>query len=79
MENDPFRIRGHVADFDKIVGELVSRSAATRDRLEMTEAAYGDGPFETVDIFAVPGTSAPRPVHIFIHGGYWRMFSKRDY
>jgi arylformamidase len=79
METDPFRIRGHVADFDAIVGELVSRSAATRGSLEMTEAAYGDRPSETVDIFLPPHASGSLPVHMFIHGGYWRMFSKRDY
>jgi arylformamidase len=79
MEKDPFRIRGHVADFDGIVADLVSRSAAARDRLQMTEAAYGDGPCETVDIFVPRGATGPLPVHMFIHGGYWRMFSKRDY
>jgi len=79
MEKDPFRIRGHVADFDAIVGQLVSRSAATRERLEMHEARYGEGPSETVDIFLPPDAEGPRPVHVFIHGGYWRMFSKRDY
>ncbi len=79
MEKDPFRIRGHVNEFDAIVGELVSRSAATRDRLEMTEVPYGDGPSETVDVFVPQDVSGPMPVHMFIHGGYWRMFSKRDF
>jgi arylformamidase len=79
MEKDPFRIRGHVPDFDMVVADLVSRSAATRERLPMTEAAYGDGPSETLDIFVPPGAVGPLPVHMFIHGGYWRMFSKRDY
>lgn len=79
MEKDPFRIRGHVPDFDTIVADLVSRSAAAREHLQMTEAAYGDGPSETLDIFVPPGASGPLPVHMFIHGGYWRMFSKRDY
>jgi arylformamidase len=79
MEKDPFRIRGHVPDFDVIVADIVSRSAATRDHLEMVEAAYGDGPSETLDIFIPPAMTGPVPVHMFIHGGYWRMFSKRDY
>ncbi|WP_426232997.1 alpha/beta hydrolase [Pararhizobium sp. DWP3-4] len=80
MENDPFRIRAHVADFDAIVEEIVASSARTRDRLSMAaDVPYGDGPSETVDIFFPEGSRENLPVHIFIHGGYWRMFSKRDY
>lgn len=80
MQNDPFRIRDHVADFDSIVADIVSRSAAARERLPMIgEVAYGSGPSETVDIFFPDARSHSMPVHLFIHGGYWRMFSKRDY
>jgi arylformamidase len=79
MEKDPFRIRGHVTNFDAIVAELVARSEATRASLPMHEEAYGTGPSETLDIFVPEGATGPLPVHMFIHGGYWRMFSKRDY
>lgn len=80
MENDPFRIRAHVADFDAIVEEIVASSARTRDSLPMAaDVPYGDGPSETVDIFFPEGSRENLPVHMFIHGGYWRMFSKRDY
>ena len=79
MEQDPFRIRDHVANFDAIVADLASRSATARDNLRMSEAAYGDAPSETVDIFLPPDVDGPLPVHMFLHGGYWRMFSKRDY
>ncbi|OCJ17348.1 esterase [Rhizobium sp. AC44/96] len=43
------------------------------------DVAYGDGPDETVDIFFPKGPRQNLPVHLFVHGGYWRMFSKRDY
>jgi arylformamidase len=77
---DPFRIRDHVAGFDAIVGDIVSRSAATRERLAVTaDIAYGTGPSETVDLFFPDERRPGMPVHMFIHGGYWRMFSKRDY
>lgn len=80
METDPFRIRGHVADFDAIVTQIVEASAKTRDTLPMAaDVPYGDGPDETLDIFFPEGIRRGRPVHMFIHGGYWRMFSKRDY
>ncbi len=80
MENDPFRIRAHVAEFDAIVEEIVASSARTRDSLPMAaDVPYGDGPSETVDIFFPEGARENLPVHMFIHGGYWRMFSKRDF
>ena len=80
METDAFRIRGHVADFDGIVSDIVARSAATRAALPMkANIAYGDAPSETLDLFFPAETGAPRPVHMFLHGGYWRAFSKNDY
>lgn len=40
---------------------------------------YGEAPAETLDLFFPEGDAANLPVHIYIHGGYWRMFSKDDY
>ncbi|MEO8685196.1 MAG: alpha/beta hydrolase, partial [Devosia sp.] len=80
METDAFRIRGHVADFDGIVSDIVARSAATRAAVPMqANIAYGDAPSETLDLFFPAEAATPRPVHMFIHGGYWRTFSKNDY
>ncbi|RDJ05765.1 alpha/beta hydrolase [Rhizobium grahamii] len=80
MEIDPFRIRDHVAHFDSIVSDIVQASESTRETLSMSgNVAYGDGPSETLDIFYPERTRKNLPVHMFIHGGYWRMFSKRDY
>jgi arylformamidase len=80
LEADPFRIRAHVADFDDIVSDIVARSAATRATSPMiADVAYGSDPTETVDLFFPDGPRSNLPVHMFIHGGYWRMFSKRDY
>jgi arylformamidase len=80
MQSDPFRIRDHVADFDKIVQDIVHRSEAVRATIPMTaDVAYGPDQTETVDLFFPSGKRSGLPVHMFIHGGYWRMFSKRDY
>ncbi|HTO32102.1 MAG TPA: alpha/beta hydrolase [Pararhizobium sp.] len=80
VEMDPFRTRSHVADFDEIVAEIVSESARTRDELPMVaDIPYGTGDGETLDIFLPACAREKLPVHIFIHGGYWRMFSKKDY
>ncbi|MBY5336613.1 alpha/beta hydrolase [Rhizobium leguminosarum] len=80
MAADPFRIRDHVADFDAIVGDLRARSLATRHAVAMeANVAYGAGPGETLDIFLPDSAGSDLPIHMFIHGGYWRMFSKEDY
>ncbi|MER8459769.1 alpha/beta hydrolase [Mesorhizobium sp. M0142] len=80
MQDDPFRIRDHVADFDEIVQDFVGRSEAARATIAMTaDVACGPDPTETMDLFFPPGKRTALPVHIFVHGGYWRMFSKRDY
>ncbi|TIX21976.1 alpha/beta hydrolase [Mesorhizobium sp.] len=80
MQKDPFRIRDHVANFDDIVAEIIRRSAETRAKTRMlANVGYGSEPTETVDVFFPDGDRDRLPVHMFIHGGYWRMFSKRDY
>ncbi|WP_448954932.1 alpha/beta hydrolase [Labrys neptuniae] len=69
-----------MADFDDIVADMISRSEATRATIPMlADLAYGQGLDETVDLFFPPGPRRGLPVHMFIHGGYWRMFSKRDH
>ncbi len=80
METDPFRTRDHVADFDDVVSDFVGQSARTRSNLTTAaDIPYGPGPSETLDLFFPQERRHGMPVHIFIHGGYWRMFSKSDY
>lgn len=77
---DPFRTRDHVPDFDRHVADYAARSAATRARLLMrTDIAYGPSPAERLDLFLPPPHAATGAVHMFIHGGYWRMFAKEDF
>ena len=45
----------------------------------MADVAYGNGAREKLDIFLPEISSGADPVHLFIHGGYWRMFSKDDF
>ncbi len=80
MELDPFKTRDHVSDFDAYVSDYQARSAATRKSLEMlANVAYGAGANEKLDLFFPPSLAENCPVHLFIHGGYWRMFSKEDF
>jgi arylformamidase len=39
---------------------------------------YGPNPGETLDVF-LPAGRGPWPVHVFIHGGYWRSLDKADF
>lgn len=80
MTTDPFRNRDHVANFDALVEEYKSRSAKTRASTRMLgDLAYGPGEREKLDLFLPGRPGGPQPIHLFIHGGYWRMFSKEDF
>src|SRR4051812_14829324 len=41
------------------------------------DIAYGPSPEETLDIFPAPGHGGP--IHVFIHGGYWRAFTSKEF
>ncbi len=41
------------------------------------DIVYGDGPRMLMDIFHVAGSTAP--IAMFIHGGYWQSFDRRDF
>ncbi len=42
-------------------------------------SAYGDGARERMDILLPPKLRAGAPIHMFVHGGYWRSGNKADY
>jgi arylformamidase len=56
-------------------------SAAARDSLDCTLGLrFGPTNQEYLDIFPAGGASdQPSPVHVFIHGGYWRRFTAREF
>lgn len=77
---DPFRTRDVVPDFDRHVADYAARSLITRARLPIhADIAYGPSPAERLDLFLPPAHRATGAVHMFIHGGYWRMFAKEDF
>jgi arylformamidase len=80
LEKDQFRTRDHVPEFDDLVREYQARSQETRSNLRMAGSIpYGLHVLERLDLFFPKGDLAGRPVHMFVHGGYWRMFSKDDF
>ncbi|HJV95603.1 MAG TPA: alpha/beta hydrolase [Albitalea sp.] len=70
--------RARVAEHPQIFERWAKASALARDGLSRRlDIAYGRGPNETLDIFPAPRAGAP--VLVFIHGGWWRAFDKRDH
>ncbi len=77
---DPFRIRAIVPSFDVYMAGYAAASAATRARLRhQSDIAYGPAPRQRIDLFFPDASSAGMPVHMFVHGGYWRANVKEDY
>jgi len=60
------------------IERYVARSAETREALDcVLDVPYGAAPRETLDIF--PSRRAGSPVLLFIHGGYWRALSSKEF
>lgn len=62
-----------VPDAPRIYEAWPGRAAETRRRHPPVEIRYGEHPREVMDLFRA---SSPRGTVLFIHGGYWRAFSK---
>lgn len=53
-------------------------NAAALSTLRRVELRYGDHPLHTLDLFPAQA-GGPAPVHVFIHGGYWRAQDKANF
>lgn len=71
-------LRGRVPDFQDYFDRYRQWSDQAKRELGATlDIAYGPSPAETLDIF--PCADHGRPVHVFIHGGYWQAMDKADF
>ncbi len=64
----------------KYLSSWTRRSEVQRRKLDcLLDLSYGDSKGQILDVY--PGCSKDSPVHIFIHGGYWRakQISKLDH
>lgn len=69
--NLQYVVRLTVKDADDYIARAGRRSARARKKLEChLDIPYGDTPMQALDVF--PAKRKGAPVHIFIHGGYWR-------
>jgi arylformamidase len=65
-----------VKDAGSVVPQWWKRAAATRQRFAaMGDLKYGSHPREVLDLFRAPNANGTL---VYIHGGYWRSFSKLE-
>jgi arylformamidase len=81
---DPFNVAAIEPDFDAQFAACQAASARTRaTHRARLDVPYGPLPRNRLDLFFPPGRGGPtapgRPIHMFIHGGYWRGQVKEDY
>ena len=61
------------------LGAYLAEAEAARDKWPGAyDIPYGSGPRETLDLHR-PASGANGALFMFIHGGYWRRFSKADH
>ena len=70
--------RGSVSPevFEAAMRNYRSRSEEMRGHATHLDVVYDAESGQTIDIYGAG--AEPRPVFVFIHGGYWRMLSKHD-
>ena len=73
-----FNPRRAVPNVDEHAARTQLLSQQARQRHEgIYNLRYGPGPLATLDVFKA--AQDPAPVHVFLHGGYWRGRDKSDF
>jgi arylformamidase len=76
-----YNARAPIADFDAVLRGFDENSARARASLpSRLDLAYGPHRDEVADVFLPPSGTARSgaPVMLFLHGGYWRMLTKKE-
>ena len=66
-----------IESYDKARTDINAAGLASSNRI--SDIAYGDAPLMDMDIYKPSGGAGPYPVHIYIHGGYWRARKKENF
>ena len=73
-----FNPRRAVPNVEEHAARMQQLSAEARQRHQgIYNLRYGSGPLATLDVFRASQDNAP--VHVFLHGGYWRGRDKSDF
>ncbi|MEM7465876.1 MAG: alpha/beta hydrolase [Pseudomonadota bacterium] len=76
--DDQYQIERQVEDPAYYRDFFVNESAAARNELDChLDVRFGPTVAETVDIF--PAADPNAPIVVFIHGGYWRRLSSKEF
>jgi arylformamidase len=77
IARDLYRNRDFITDFDAIMEqtETRSRAFAATSRIDRN-VSYGPTGRQSLDLVFPPEPAPNAPLHMFIHGGYWRAGSK---
>jgi arylformamidase len=74
---DLYRNRDFIPDFDALMAETAARSRALAARSRMRrDLPYGPSARQRFDLVLPEGETSDAPLHVFIHGGYWRAGNK---
>ena len=75
--NKALNARESVKDFDSYARGFAADSERVRKNIPgPRNVHYGPHADEVLDVFPAPKQGAP--IHLFIHGGYWRMLTKNE-
>lgn len=73
-----YDVEQSVPDFSVYARHYTEESRVARHRLRCElDIPYGPTRAETLDVFPAEGRGAP--VFVFIHGGYWRLLSSKEF
>lgn len=76
-EQDLYRNRDFIPEFDAIMAETEDRSRAFAGTVRVERnIGFGASPRQSFDLVFPPHPAPGAPLHMFIHGGYWRAGSK---
>ena len=74
---DLYRNRDFIPDFDALMEETAARSKAfAAEQAIMYDIPYGPSPRQQMNIVLPDNAPPGAPLHMFVHGGYWRAGSK---
>lgn len=80
MTQDLYRNSDFIPNFSELIAETAARSRALASQIDVRpDIAYGVGPRERMDLIVPRRAAKGAPIHMFIHGGYWRSGDKKDH
>jgi arylformamidase len=60
-------------------GRTAANGVALTRLAREADIAFGDHPLRRLDVYPSDSGAGPKPVHVFLHGGYWRAQDKQNF